>query len=65
MSMIHVNGEPHHLVPSLALLLEELGLGNAAVATALNGYFVPANERHDALLKGGDQIEVLSPMQGG
>jgi sulfur carrier protein len=49
----------------LAAALHELGYGEAVVATALNGEFVPAGLRPAARLADGDRIEVLAPMQGG
>jgi sulfur carrier protein len=49
----------------LAAALLELGYGEAVVATAVNGEFVPAVSRHGARLAEGDRIEVLAPMQGG
>ncbi|MCX8666486.1 sulfur carrier protein ThiS [Acetobacteraceae bacterium B3987] len=65
MSMIQVNGKAHALVASFSTLLEELGLEKAVVATALNGDFIPAGQRDQIILKAGDQIEILAPMQGG
>jgi sulfur carrier protein len=49
----------------LATALEELGYGEAVVATALNGEFVPVGSRPGASLTEGDRLEVLAPMQGG
>jgi sulfur carrier protein len=49
----------------LAAALHEMGYGEAVVATALNGEFVPAGSRPAARLADGDRIEVLAPMQGG
>ena len=49
----------------LAALLGELGYGDAVVATAVNGTFVPAATRADTRLADGDNVEVLAPMQGG
>lgn len=49
----------------LAGALRELGYGDAVVATALNGEFVPAGSRMQARLAEGDRVEVLAPMQGG
>ena len=49
----------------LAAALMELGYGDAVVATALNGEFVPVNSRTSARLVEGDRLEVLAPMQGG
>ncbi|OOL19722.1 hypothetical protein AL01_01805 [Bombella intestini] len=65
MSLIQVNGQVHALVPSLSILLTELGLEQAVVATALNGDFIPAGQREQIVLKAGDQVEILAPMQGG
>jgi sulfur carrier protein len=49
----------------LAAALYEMGYGEAVVATALNGEYVPAGLRPAARLAEGDRIEVLAPMQGG
>lgn len=49
----------------LAAVLEEMGLGRSAVATALNGEFVPIASRVGARVSEGDRLEVLAPMQGG
>jgi sulfur carrier protein len=49
----------------LATALQELGYGEAVVATALNGEFVSAGSRPGARLVEGDRLEVLAPMQGG
>jgi sulfur carrier protein len=49
----------------LATALVEFGYGEAVVATAVNGEFVPATSRQGARLAEGDRIEVLAPMQGG
>lgn len=60
------NGEARDVAgATLAIVLGELGLAEAIVATAVNGTFVPATARHLASLKPGDAIEVLAPMQGG
>ncbi|MDP4033690.1 MAG: sulfur carrier protein ThiS [Pseudorhodobacter sp.] len=50
---------------TLADALIELGYGGAALATALNGTFVPAAARTETPLHDGDRVEVLAPMQGG
>jgi len=49
----------------VAAALHELGYGDAVVATALNGQFVPSGSRTGAQLAEGDRLEVLAPMQGG
>jgi sulfur carrier protein len=63
---IIVNGQTREITVSrLDASLAELGYGDAVVATALNGQFVPqaARDRHD--LRDGDRLEVVAPMQGG
>jgi sulfur carrier protein len=66
MMRIEVNGEPREIRgATLAEALAELGWGEARVATALNGDFVPASARAGQALRDGDRIEVLAPMQGG
>ncbi len=49
----------------LSEILLELGYGQATVATAVNGLFVPAQQRGQALLRDGDKLEVVAPRQGG
>ena len=63
---ILVNGESRDVESaSLSDALCELGYGDATVATALNGDFVPVSARADTALQAGDQLEVVAPMQGG
>lgn len=63
---IEVNGEVREIAATtLAQALVDLGWGEAKVATALNGEFVPAAARATQPLRDGDRIEVLAPMQGG
>jgi sulfur carrier protein len=63
---IEVNGEDRDVsAMHLDAALTELGWGEARVATALNGAFVPAAARGAAALSPGDRLEVLSAMQGG
>ena len=63
---IEVNGEARDLTATtLAQALIDLGWGEAKVATALNGEFVPAAARATQPRRDGDRIEVLAPMQGG
>ncbi len=63
---IVVNAEPRRVsAPTLSGVLTELGYTSPAIATALNGVFVPRNRRSDTPLKEGDRLEVLAPMQGG
>jgi sulfur carrier protein len=63
---VFVNGIPQELeAKSLAGALVALDFGEATVATALNGEFVPARAREATPLKDGDRIEVVAPRQGG
>lgn len=63
---IEVNGEKRETrAGSLAEAVAELGLAEAAVATALNGDFVPRGARAGARLSEGDRIEIVAPMTGG
>lgn len=61
-----LNGEPcETAASSLEALVDEIGLADAVVATAVNGEFVAVEARAETTLRPGDQIEVLAPMQGG
>lgn len=61
-----VNGEAVETrAATLAELLAELGHEEAAVATAINGAFVPRARRGAVRLAAGDAIEVVSPRPGG
>ncbi len=63
---IEVNGEEREITATdLAGVLAELGWGEARVATALNGTFVPAAARSGKQLSSHDRLEVLTAMQGG
>lgn len=63
---IEVNGNPGEVATrTLAEVLAELGFAGGALATAVNGHFVPATRRAETVLNEGDRVEVLAPMQGG
>lgn len=63
---IELNGTQFDIgAATLAGALTELGFGGGALATALNGGFIPAAARATTLLHDGDRVEVLAPMQGG
>lgn len=63
---IHINGEERSVASAtLADLVAELGLGGAAVATAVNGDFAPARLRASLALREGDAVDILAPMRGG
>jgi sulfur carrier protein len=50
---------------TLADLVAGQGFAQAAVATAVNGDFVPREARAATLLSGGDEVEIVAPRQGG
>lgn len=63
---ITVNDKPHDISSqTLGAALVELGFEHPAIATALNGTFVPKSDRDITTLTAGDRLEVLAPMQGG
>ncbi|WP_020178124.1 sulfur carrier protein ThiS [Methylopila sp. M107] len=61
-----VNGSPLEIeADDLSGALAALDYGDAVVATAVNGAFVPATARAARGLKDGDRIEIVAPRQGG
>jgi sulfur carrier protein len=63
---ITVNGtETQVETTTLAGVLDELGYGEAKVATAVNEGFVPAAARGGTVLSPGDRVEIVAPRQGG
>jgi sulfur carrier protein len=61
-----VNGvEQDVAAETLAAALGALEYGEALVATALNGEFVPARKRAETILREDDRIEIVAPRQGG
>lgn len=63
---IDLNGKPYTTnAQTLAALVDETGAEAKAVATALDGMFVPRPLRADTALTAGARVEILSPMQGG
>ncbi len=62
---IMINGtETEVRAGTLSTILDELGYGDAKVATAVNEAFVPASAR-DVALYPGDRVEIVAPRQGG
>lgn len=64
---LFINGKEKTLEARLDLeeLLHAEGYGNKLVAVALNGTFVPKEQRGHIVLAEGDTLEILAPMQGG
>ena len=50
---------------TLENILYEAGYGEMRVATALNGIFVPVDRRAEFQIEDGDQLEIVTPRQGG
>lgn len=63
---ILLNGvETEVAATTLDQAIAELGYGDAKIATALNGDFVPKGRRSAMALTDGDRLEVIAPLQGG
>lgn len=63
---IFLNGSEHEVKHvNLCAVLQELGYVNKAIATAVNGRFVPHAQRDETQLREGDRLEIVAPMQGG
>ncbi|MBT5294219.1 MAG: sulfur carrier protein ThiS [Octadecabacter sp.] len=63
---IIVNGEALEIgALTLAALLDDLGKGDAKVATSVNEAFVPKQQRAEHALQDGDRVEIVAPRQGG
>jgi sulfur carrier protein len=63
---ILLNGEPAETQAiTLAELVAGQGFAETAVATAVNGAFVPRGARAATLLAAGDRVEIVAPRQGG
>lgn len=61
-----VNGEGQQVAAaSVAGLLEALGHDSAFIAVAVNHNVIPRGRWNEALLRDGDDIEIVSPRQGG
>jgi sulfur carrier protein len=64
---VHIGGEARAMAPgsTLAELLATLGHDPAAVATAVNGEFVPRGARSEHRLADGDRVHCFKPITGG
>ena len=62
---ITINGNSQLIqANNLADLLLELKY-HGKLATALNENFIPLSERKKTILKDGDRVEIVAPMEGG
>ena len=63
---VTVNGETHDIAAtSVAALLAELDYEGTHFAIALNYDVVPKSRWAETALKPGDEIEIITPRQGG
>ncbi len=63
---ITINGTATEVAAdTLAAALDELGYGDAKVATAVNESFVAQSARQATTLAPGDRVEIVAPRQGG
>lgn len=64
---IRVNGEKKEVEENINIkeLLELFNYGKNAFAVALNANLIPLEKYAEVKLNAGDEIEVLSPVQGG
>lgn len=63
---LFINGEEKEFAGgSLEDYMSANGLYDAKAAVAVNGGFVPRSGHANCQLHDGDQLEILTPMQGG
>lgn len=67
MMTLQLNGQDIEapLSATLADVLQQNGFSGMAIAAAVNGAFVPKNQYRTLILKAGDRLDVVAPMQGG
>jgi sulfur carrier protein len=55
------------IIETMTLLewLDQIGVMGDAIATAINGQFIPKHKRGEIMLKHGDQIITFKPIVGG
>lgn len=67
MILISINGEKKNVAAntSLADVLAELNCKKNTFAVAVNKSFIPRDSYQDTILRNGDDVDVVTPMQGG
>ncbi len=64
--LINLNGVNRQIeADNLQSLCLEMEFDPHTVATALNGEFIPREERTQTLISERDQVEIFAPSQGG
>lgn len=67
MIKVSVNGEPKEIRENMNIeeLIEELGYTKKDFAVAINTTFVSITTYKTTIIKDGDHIDILAPVQGG
>jgi sulfur carrier protein len=67
MIVIELNGAPHTVAPAstVASLVQGLGLGQQALALAVNRSVVPRAQWHERTLQPSDQVDLVRAIGGG
>lgn len=67
MISISVNGEFHNINDNtnISQLLLVLNYGSKGFSVAVNSMFVAISEYENVIIKNGDTVDILAPVQGG
>jgi len=67
MIQVSINGEPKQLKPNITIqeMLQTLDYQNEWLGVAINTTFISKTAHEKTIIKEGDQIDILSPIQGG
>jgi len=67
MIQVSINGEPKQLKSSITIaqMLKTLDYDNQWLGVAINTTFISKTAHEKTIIKEGDQIDILSPIQGG
>ena len=67
MISVSLNGQPSQVIADTPLrkAIMDWGYSEQLFAVAINDTFIARNQYQETLIKEGDRIDVVSPMQGG
>ena len=67
MIQVSINGKPQQLKPDTTIqeMLKALDYQNKWIGVAINTTFIRKTAHEKTIIKEGDQIDILSPIQGG
>jgi len=67
MIQVTINGEPKQLQKNTTIseMLTQLDYQNEWLGVAINTTFISKTEHNQTIIKEGDNIDILSPIQGG